>query len=159
MWHWGPGSLAALHTGAVDIRLLAPGAPQRAVAIGANVKMPRIMFARDRPADRAFPAVRQLSALRALQMLRLPHVHSCHLYFASWGRRPDWPTAQPPPSSTFPQGQDPSKCHEGPGHEDQRREVDQPQAPASLARSSAEFSWGRCSEGRCARSGFGRSSP
>jgi hypothetical protein len=26
-------------------------------------------------------------------------------------------------------------------------------------RSSPEFSWGRCSEGRCARSGFGRSSP
>jgi hypothetical protein len=93
--------LAALHTGAVDIRLLAPGAPQRAVAIGADVEMPSIMFARDRPADRAFPAVRQLSALRALQMLRLPHVHSCHLYFASWGRRPDRPIAQPRRAQPF----------------------------------------------------------
>src|SRR6266705_1204100 len=42
--------------------------------------------------------------------------------------RPAADVRQPDPaSSTLPQGQDPSKCHEGSDHEDQCREVDQAQ--------------------------------
>jgi hypothetical protein len=67
--------LSRLHAGAVDIRLLAPSAPQRAVAIGTYVQVSCIMFARERPADRAFPAIGEPSALRAEQGLRLDHLH------------------------------------------------------------------------------------
>jgi hypothetical protein len=69
-----PIGSGALHTRAVDIRLLAPGAPQRAVAIGAHMEMSDVMLVRNRPADRALPAVRQSSALRAQQALRCPHL-------------------------------------------------------------------------------------
>jgi hypothetical protein len=56
-----------LHAGAVDVGLAAAGTPQRAVAVRANVQMPGVVLARDRPADRALPAVGGLAAPGAQQ--------------------------------------------------------------------------------------------
>ena len=57
-WTW-------LYTCAVNIRLLASGASQCAVAIGADVKVSGVVLTRHRSADRALPAIRYPSALRA----------------------------------------------------------------------------------------------
>jgi hypothetical protein len=47
-----------LHTGAVNIRLLAAGALHRAIPVGADVQVSGVVFARYRSADRALPPVR-----------------------------------------------------------------------------------------------------
>jgi Voltage gated chloride channel len=53
--------------GAVHVGLLARGAPQGAVPVRAGVQMVLVVFAGDRSADRALPAVREATALRAEQ--------------------------------------------------------------------------------------------
>jgi hypothetical protein len=50
----------------VDVGLAAAGAPQRAVAVGADVQVPGVVFAGHRPADGAFPAVGGLTAAHEL---------------------------------------------------------------------------------------------
>jgi hypothetical protein len=61
------------HAGAEDVGLVAPGAPDRAVAIGADVEMPGVVLARHRSTDGALPAVTRASTPRAHQRLRLCH--------------------------------------------------------------------------------------
>lgn len=69
-----PPMLGRLYTRAVNICLLAPGASQRAVAIGADVEVPGVVLVRHRSADRTLPAIRHPSAPRAQQALRLSHL-------------------------------------------------------------------------------------
>jgi hypothetical protein len=63
----GRWSQGRLHAGAVDVGLAAAGAPQGAVAVGADMQMPGIVVAGDRPADGAPPADGGLAALGAQQ--------------------------------------------------------------------------------------------
>jgi hypothetical protein len=70
------------HTGAEDVGLVARGAPDRAVTIGADVQMPGVVLARHRATDGALPAVTLASALRAHQRLRL-----CHRWITPSGSR------------------------------------------------------------------------
>ena len=66
-------SSAPSHAGAEDVGLVAPGAQDRAVTIGADVEMPGVMLARHRATDGTLPAVTRASTLRAHQRLRLCH--------------------------------------------------------------------------------------
>jgi len=66
-------SSARSHAGAEDVSLVAPGASDRAVAIGADVQMPGVVIARHRSTDGALPTLTRPSALRARQRLRLCH--------------------------------------------------------------------------------------
>ena len=63
-----------LYTRAVNIRLLASGASQRAIVIGADVKVSGVVLTRHGSADRTLPAIRHPSAPRAQQALRLSHL-------------------------------------------------------------------------------------
>lgn len=58
---------------AVHVGLLASRTPERAITVGPHVEVTRIVLARDRPADRALPAVRGTAALRTEQRLRRHH--------------------------------------------------------------------------------------
>ena len=62
------GSVAREHDpGHLHVGLLARSAPQGAVPVRAGVQMMLVVFAGDRSADGALPAVREAAALRAEQ--------------------------------------------------------------------------------------------
>jgi hypothetical protein len=78
------------HAGAEDVGLVAPGAPDRAVAIGADVQMPGVVLARHRSTDGALPSVTWPSTLRAHQRLRL-----CHRWITLLGIETEMQAASP----------------------------------------------------------------
>jgi hypothetical protein len=78
------------HAGAEDVGLVAPGAPDRAVAIGADVQMPSVVLARHRATDGALPSVTRPSTLCAHQRLRL-----CHRWITLLGIETEMQAASP----------------------------------------------------------------
>jgi hypothetical protein len=78
------------HAGAEDVGLVAPGAPDRAVTIGADVQMPGVVLARHRSTDGTLPAVTWPSTLCAHQRLRL-----CHRWITLLGIETEMQAASP----------------------------------------------------------------
>jgi hypothetical protein len=67
----------------VDVGLAAAGAPQRAVAVGADVQVPGVVLAGDRPADGASPAAALIPLFtpELIQVMRrtIPADHQDHV--------------------------------------------------------------------------------